>query len=92
MLSARPQGGLPSNTEVARGKGHEQCKVITIRSRAKASNDATQVEDNKQLPIEENETPEIATTIPHAAASSSHIAKPDETSKDKEIRLPPPFL
>ncbi|KAL4362790.1 hypothetical protein GQ457_04G015970 [Hibiscus cannabinus] len=27
MLSARPQGNLPSNTEVARGTGHEQCKI-----------------------------------------------------------------
>ncbi|KAL4378047.1 hypothetical protein GQ457_02G024520 [Hibiscus cannabinus] len=108
MLSARPQGNLPSNTEVARGQGYEQCKVITTRSRTKASNDAIQVDENEQRSIEENESPEIATPIPHAtstkgilpedavasshaAASSSHNAKPDEVSKGKEIHLPPPF-
>ncbi|KAL4282225.1 hypothetical protein GQ457_03G008650 [Hibiscus cannabinus] len=108
MLSARPQGNLPSNTEVARGHDYEQCKMVTTRSRTKASNDAIQVEENEHLSNEENESPEIATTIPHAtttkgtlpedavasshaAASSSHNAKPDEVSKGKEIHLPPPF-
>ncbi|KAL4311762.1 hypothetical protein GQ457_01G020930 [Hibiscus cannabinus] len=102
MLSARPQGNLPSNTEVARGMGHEQCKMVTTRSRTKASNDAIQVEENEQLSNEENESPEIAMTILHATstkgtllevavASSSHNAKPDEVSKGKEIHLPPPF-
>ncbi|KAL4387035.1 hypothetical protein GQ457_09G015880 [Hibiscus cannabinus] len=109
MLSAMPQGNLPSNTEVARGQGYEQCKVIITRSRTKANNDAIQVEENEQLSNKENESPEIATAIPHAtttkdisisdattsshaAASSSHNAKPDEVSKGKEIHLPPPFL
>ncbi|KAL4304197.1 hypothetical protein GQ457_10G010420 [Hibiscus cannabinus] len=84
MLSARQQGNLPSNTEVARGMGHEQCKMVTTRSKTKASNDAIQVEENEQLSNEENKSPEIATTIPHAtatkgtlpedAAASSHVA------------------
>ncbi|KAL4346797.1 hypothetical protein GQ457_17G006930 [Hibiscus cannabinus] len=84
MLSARPQGNLPSNTEVARGQGYEQCKVIITRSRTKANNDAIRVEENEQLSNEENESPEIATTIPHAtttkdisisdATTSSHVA------------------
>ncbi|KAL4285331.1 hypothetical protein GQ457_16G020050 [Hibiscus cannabinus] len=69
MLSTRPQGGLPSNTEVARGNGHEQCKAITTRSSTKASNDANQVEEDEELPIEENESPEIATIIPHATTT-----------------------
>ncbi|KAL4368363.1 hypothetical protein GQ457_05G021060 [Hibiscus cannabinus] len=105
MLSPRPQGNLPSNTEVARGMGHEQCKMVTTRSRTKASNDAIQVEENEQLSNEENESPEIATTIPlataakgtipedvaaisHAAASSSHNAKPDEVSKEAIEQMP----
>ncbi|KAL4332766.1 hypothetical protein GQ457_07G014150 [Hibiscus cannabinus] len=64
--------------------GHEQCKMVTTRSKTKASNDAIQVEENEQLSNEENESPEIATTIPHAtatkgtlpedAAASSHVA------------------
>ncbi|KAL4376637.1 hypothetical protein GQ457_02G020660 [Hibiscus cannabinus] len=70
--------------------GHEQCKMVTTRSRTKANNEAIQVEENGQLSNEENESPEIATTIPRAifpedaiessltATSSSHNAKPDE--------------
>ncbi|KAL4311370.1 hypothetical protein GQ457_01G014760 [Hibiscus cannabinus] len=84
MLSTRPQGNLPSNTEVARGMGHEQCKVITTRSMTKGNDDAIQVEENNQPPIVEIESPEIATKIPHAistqeispedAATSPHAA------------------
>ncbi|KAL4280037.1 hypothetical protein GQ457_03G015110 [Hibiscus cannabinus] len=32
ILSSRPIGGFPSDTEVAKGATHEQCKAITIRS------------------------------------------------------------
>ncbi|KAK8708219.1 hypothetical protein V6N13_059263 [Hibiscus sabdariffa] len=32
MLNTRPIGGFPSDTEVAQGATHEQCKVITTRS------------------------------------------------------------
>ncbi|KAL4308842.1 hypothetical protein GQ457_01G018300 [Hibiscus cannabinus] len=87
MLSARPQGNLPSYTEVARGQGYEQCKVITTRSRTKANNDAIQVEENEQLSNEEHDTTTSnisisdATTSLHVAASSSLNAKPDEVSK-----------
>ncbi|KAL4340192.1 hypothetical protein GQ457_08G025280 [Hibiscus cannabinus] len=35
----------------------------------KASNDAIQVEENEQLSNEENESPEIVTTIPHATST-----------------------
>ncbi|KAK8614704.1 hypothetical protein V6N13_068499 [Hibiscus sabdariffa] len=31
ILSSRPIGGFPSDTEVAKGATHEQCKVITSR-------------------------------------------------------------
>ena len=31
-INTRPQGGLPSNTEVAKVLSHEQCKAITTRS------------------------------------------------------------
>ena len=31
-INTRPQGGLPSNIEVAKVMGHEQCKAITTRS------------------------------------------------------------
>ncbi|KAL4366587.1 hypothetical protein GQ457_05G023200 [Hibiscus cannabinus] len=96
MLSARPQGNLPSNTEVARGQGYEQCKVIITRSRTKASNEAIQVEENEQLSNEENESPEIATAIPHAtmtkdisisdATTSSHVvASSSHNAKPDEV-------
>ncbi|KAK9033356.1 hypothetical protein V6N11_018389 [Hibiscus sabdariffa] len=32
ILRSRPIGGFPSDTEVAKGATHEQCKAITIRS------------------------------------------------------------
>ncbi|KAL4319187.1 hypothetical protein GQ457_18G011680 [Hibiscus cannabinus] len=32
ILSSRPIGGFPSDTEVAKGATHEQCKAITTRS------------------------------------------------------------
>ncbi|KAK8628789.1 hypothetical protein V6N13_009372 [Hibiscus sabdariffa] len=32
ILSTRPIGGFPSDTEVAKGATHEQCKAITTRS------------------------------------------------------------
>ncbi|KAK8567186.1 hypothetical protein V6N13_005098 [Hibiscus sabdariffa] len=75
MLSARTQGNIPSNTEVALGQGYEQCKVITTRSRTKASNDAIQVEENEQRSIEQNESPEIATPIPHATSMKDILPK-----------------
>ncbi|KAK8685974.1 hypothetical protein V6N13_125002 [Hibiscus sabdariffa] len=32
ILNTRPLGGFPSDTEVAKGATHEQCKAIAIRS------------------------------------------------------------
>ncbi|KAL4272607.1 hypothetical protein GQ457_13G014780 [Hibiscus cannabinus] len=32
ILSSRPIGGFPSDTEVAKGATHDQCKAITTRS------------------------------------------------------------
>ncbi|KAL4290887.1 hypothetical protein GQ457_14G012560 [Hibiscus cannabinus] len=96
MLSARPQGNLPSNTEVARGTGHEQCKVITTRSGVKATNETIQDEENESPKVNETDlygtsTQEDVVASPNVAASSSHNAKSDEVSKGKEIHLPPPF-
>ncbi|KAL4280726.1 hypothetical protein GQ457_03G013620 [Hibiscus cannabinus] len=96
MLSARPQGNLPSNTEVARGQGYEQCKVITTRSMKKGSDDAIQVEENEQPSIVEIESPEVATLTPHAistqeispedAAASPHVvANSSHNAKSDEV-------
>ncbi|KAL4361204.1 hypothetical protein GQ457_04G025620 [Hibiscus cannabinus] len=96
MLSARPQGNLPSNTEVARGTGHEQCKVITTRRGVKATNETIQDEENESPKVTKTNlygtsTQEDVVASPNVAASSSHNAKSDEVSKGKEIHLPPPF-
>ncbi|KAL4354030.1 hypothetical protein GQ457_06G010660 [Hibiscus cannabinus] len=100
MLSARPQGNLPSNTKVARGTGHEQCKVITTRRGVKATNETIQDEENESPKVTETDPygtstqytfPEDAVASPNVAASSSHNVKSDEVSKGKEIHLPPPF-
>ncbi|KAL4368758.1 hypothetical protein GQ457_05G020410 [Hibiscus cannabinus] len=32
ILNTRPVGGFPSDTEIAKGATHEQCKAITTRS------------------------------------------------------------
>ncbi|KAL4284592.1 hypothetical protein GQ457_16G007950 [Hibiscus cannabinus] len=101
MLSARPHGNLPSNTEVARGTGHEQCKVITTRSGVKATNDTIQDEENESPKVTETDRygtsrqdtfPKDVVVSPNVAASSSHNDKSDEVNKGKEIHLPPPFL
>ncbi|KAL4280231.1 hypothetical protein GQ457_03G025460 [Hibiscus cannabinus] len=96
MLSARPQGNLPSNTEVARGKGHEQCKVITTRSGVKATNETIQDEENESPKVTETDlygtsTQEDDVASPNVATSSSHNAKLDEVSKGKQIHPSPPF-
>ncbi|KAL4378104.1 hypothetical protein GQ457_02G030500 [Hibiscus cannabinus] len=96
MLSARPQGNLPSNTEVARRTGHEQCKVITTRSGVKAANETIQDEENESPKVTETDlygtsTQEDVVASPNVVASSSHNAKLDEVSKGKEIHPPPPF-
>ncbi|KAK8690590.1 hypothetical protein V6N13_074122 [Hibiscus sabdariffa] len=78
MLSAMPQGNIPSNTEVARGQGFEQCKVITTRSMTKGSDDAIQVEENEQSPIVEIDSPEVATLTLHAI--STQEISPEEAA------------
>ncbi|KAL4342292.1 hypothetical protein GQ457_08G035120 [Hibiscus cannabinus] len=92
MLSARPQGNLPINTEVARGQGYEQCKVIITRSRTKENESPEIATTIPHATTTKDISISDATTSSHAAASSSHNAKPDEVSKGKEIHLPPPFL
>ncbi|KAL4340007.1 hypothetical protein GQ457_08G026690 [Hibiscus cannabinus] len=78
MLSTIPQGTLPSNIELARGMGHEQCKVITTRSMTKGSDDAIQVDENEQPRIVEIESPEIATLTPYAI--STQEISPEDTA------------
>ncbi|KAL4284200.1 hypothetical protein GQ457_16G021400 [Hibiscus cannabinus] len=96
MLSARPQGNLPSNTEVARGTGNQQCKVITTRSGEKATNETIQDEENESPKVTETDPygtstqdkfREDAVASPNVAASLSHNVKSDEDMVSKRTRL-----
>ncbi|KAL4290790.1 hypothetical protein GQ457_14G013030 [Hibiscus cannabinus] len=88
MLSARPQGNLPINTEVARGPSHEQCKVISHRNEA---NTYTETVPSKEAQVNKDELPVDATTSPNAIASHAKSTKFNKVCKSEEIRLPPPF-
>ncbi|KAK9042704.1 hypothetical protein V6N11_017769 [Hibiscus sabdariffa] len=72
ILSSRPIGGFPSDTEVAKGATHEQCNAITTRS-------------GKILKNNHGETavyPPPATDIPAKADA------PAQASEDHNIPLP----
>ncbi|KAL4272605.1 hypothetical protein GQ457_13G015840 [Hibiscus cannabinus] len=92
ILSSRPIGEFPSDTEVAKGATHEQCKVITTRSgkiltsnqRGMAANPSPAT-DTPAEASEDQSNPH--TTMGESSAESSH-AKSD---KPEEIRPPPPF-
>ncbi|KAL4309441.1 hypothetical protein GQ457_01G012510 [Hibiscus cannabinus] len=88
MLSARPQGNLPSNIEVARGPSHEQCKVISHQNEAD-----TYIETvpSKEAQVNKDELAVDATTSPNSVASHAKSTKFDKVCKSEEIRLPPPF-
>ncbi|KAL4348457.1 hypothetical protein GQ457_17G005650 [Hibiscus cannabinus] len=59
---------MVKNLQCSSNSQEVKCKMVTTRSRTKASNDAIQVEENEQLSNEKNESPEIATTISHATS------------------------
>ncbi|KAK8656945.1 hypothetical protein V6N13_098879 [Hibiscus sabdariffa] len=101
MLNTRPTGRFPSDTEVAQGTSHEQCKVITTRSgrileptnaqMGKAANppaatDAPTRADDTAKADEAHEDP--SDTHMGGSSAESSQAKPD---KLVEIKPPPPF-
>ncbi|KAL4280718.1 hypothetical protein GQ457_03G021260 [Hibiscus cannabinus] len=84
ILNIRPIGGFPSDTEVAKGATHEQCKAITIRS------GKIRMQSNNQRGTAVNLSAAIdapAEADGPAKKKSSHT-KP---YKSEDIRLPPPF-
>ncbi|KAK8516824.1 hypothetical protein V6N12_049536 [Hibiscus sabdariffa] len=101
ILSSRPIGGFPSDTEVAKGATHEQCKAMTTRSgkiltqtsnkRGTAASPSaaidTPAEADEPAQTSEDQCDPHNTTKGESSAESSH-AKPD---KSEEIRPPPPF-
>ncbi|KAK8676208.1 hypothetical protein V6N13_034260 [Hibiscus sabdariffa] len=106
-LKSRPVGGFPSDTEVAKGATHEQCKAIATRSGRVLE------PTNKQrgTTTAQNKTPVVTDTPAQAGtpteADEDHIdptnieeagtiveaSQPEPIRPDKleEIRPPPPF-
>ncbi|KAK8690795.1 hypothetical protein V6N13_074321 [Hibiscus sabdariffa] len=101
ILSSRPIGGFPSDTEVTKGAAHEQCKAITTRSgkilvwtsnkrdTAASTSAATDTPTEAGEPVQTSEDhcdPHNTTT--GESSTDSSYAKSD---KSEEIRPPPPF-
>ncbi|KAK9008902.1 hypothetical protein V6N11_080379 [Hibiscus sabdariffa] len=74
-LQVRPQGNLPSNTEVTKSNGKEQCSALTLRSDSPIEKDKGEKLDNEK------------TEEQHVNATASAIPKPARG----EIHPPPPF-
>ncbi|KAK8568242.1 hypothetical protein V6N13_106179 [Hibiscus sabdariffa] len=100
MLNTRPIGGFPSNTEVAKGATHEQCKAITTRSgrilepttkpagmaaSPSAATDTPAEAERPAMADEDHEDPHTTTGDPSAETSHTYMDKPEES------RPPPPF-
>ncbi|KAK9003611.1 hypothetical protein V6N11_084250 [Hibiscus sabdariffa] len=101
ILNTSPIGGLPSDTEVAKGATQEQCKAITTRSgkvpmqtinqkgTAASPSAATDAPAEADEPAETSEDPHD----PHNTSKGESSAEPAHTRTDKseEIKPPPPF-
>ncbi|KAK8613094.1 hypothetical protein V6N13_104416 [Hibiscus sabdariffa] len=101
ILNTRPIGGFPSDTEVAKGATHEQCKAITTRSgrimkpminqegtaaTPSAATDAPAEADKPAETSEDHDDPHN-TSKRESSAESAHT----RTDKSEEIKPPPPF-
>ncbi|KAK8609244.1 hypothetical protein V6N13_025550 [Hibiscus sabdariffa] len=101
-LNTRPSGGFPSDTKVAKGATHEQCKTITTRSgkvlppstskQGKKNADNPNVATVPDEPASTGEDYEILLnpkgTDPAATAPQ---LKPPRTDTLEDIRPPSPF-
>ncbi|KAK8562378.1 hypothetical protein V6N12_010461 [Hibiscus sabdariffa] len=100
MLNTRPIGGFPSDTEVAKGATHEQCKAITTRSgrilepiikpagtaaSPSAATDTPAEAESPAMADRDHEDPHTTTGDSSAETSHTHI------DKSEESRPPPPF-
>ncbi|KAK8985093.1 hypothetical protein V6N11_076784 [Hibiscus sabdariffa] len=81
VLKSRPIGGFPSDTEVAKGATHEQCKAILMTS-GKVLKTPT-----------ENKQGEATAAKPKAAETATAAPQLKQPRKDtlEEPRPPPPF-
>ncbi|KAK8507721.1 hypothetical protein V6N12_067051 [Hibiscus sabdariffa] len=107
ILNTRPVGGFPSDTEVAKGATHEQCKAISTRSgkvleptnkqrgTAVAHTKTSAVTDTPatvDIPAKADED-HIDPTETREVGSAAEVSQPEQTRSNKleEIRPPPPF-
>ncbi|KAL4360937.1 hypothetical protein GQ457_04G019810 [Hibiscus cannabinus] len=98
ILSSRPIGGFPSDTEVAKGATYEQCNAIITKSgkilknnqggmatNSSPATDAPAETDESARASEDHRNPQP--TMGESSAESSHA----QSGKPEETRPPPPF-
>ncbi|KAK8499661.1 hypothetical protein V6N12_002133 [Hibiscus sabdariffa] len=105
-LQVQPQGGLPSDTEVTKRNGKEQCIVLTLRSgttinknvefggdeNTEASPASTQKEYEVQDKAQEEEgREEVLITKPSGGQCADATAKAVPAQTAEDVRPPPPF-
>ncbi|KAK8996549.1 hypothetical protein V6N11_081820 [Hibiscus sabdariffa] len=105
-LQVRPQGSLPSDTEVTKRNGKEQCSALILRSgttinknveprgdeNTEASPVIRQEESEVQEEAQEEEgREEVLTTNPTRGQTADTAAKPVPTQETAEVRPPPLF-
>ncbi|KAL4369675.1 hypothetical protein GQ457_05G023050 [Hibiscus cannabinus] len=95
ILSSRPIGGFPSDTEVAKGATHEQCNAITTRSgkilKTNQGGTAANPSPATDTPVEADEPAQASNdhsnpqaTMGESSAESTHA----QSGKPEEIRPP----
>ncbi|KAK8713279.1 hypothetical protein V6N13_148500 [Hibiscus sabdariffa] len=97
-LQVRPQGSLPSETEVTKRNGKEQCSALILRSGTTINKNVEpspvirQEESEVQEEAKEDEgREEVLTTNPTRGQTAYTAAKPVPTQETEEVRPPPPF-
>ncbi|KAK8608895.1 hypothetical protein V6N13_025206 [Hibiscus sabdariffa] len=106
VLKSRPSGGFPSDTEVAKGATHEQCKAISTRSGKVLKTPPkrkqreiiftnSKVTSDTDIPARSDIPAEAEEdhTDPPATETAAETPQPKNSRTDKleEIRPPPPF-
>ncbi|KAK8530849.1 hypothetical protein V6N12_013349 [Hibiscus sabdariffa] len=106
VLKSRPNGGFPSDTEVAKGTNHEQCKAISTRSgkvletppkrkQGEITVTNSKVTSDIDIPAQADipaEAEEDHTDPPEVeTVAETPQPKNSRTDKIEEIRPPPPF-
>ncbi|KAL4368787.1 hypothetical protein GQ457_05G020380 [Hibiscus cannabinus] len=77
ILNTKPIGGFPSDTEVAKGATHEQCKAITTRS----GKILMQISNQMDMAISPSTAIDIPTEADEPAKTSEDQCNPHNTNK-----------